>query len=495
VWNPSFDVTPCKLIRGVITELGVAETSDPITGVIDLPAFLKSRASSRGSESSAVPTPSATGFVRMSQSDIAGFVSENPALRAKVGCVAGLAGVEQLSIDEVGDGNINFVYIVRGPSGSIVVKQALPFVRCVGEAWPLSIDRIGFESRALIQQRLLCAEHVPEVFYFDAVRALLVMEFVPPPNIILRKTFIEGLRLSTFAAHVGLFTARTLLGSSALVLGGADFRLNVSEWSRNTNLCALSEQVIFSDPYHSAQYNHWTSPQLDAYVTGIQSDTVLKISVSALKATFLSKAQALLHGDLHTGSVMASEGSTYVIDPEFAFYGPMGFDVGAFLANLLLAYFSQPGRHGNEYANWMLEQIHSFHSIFTTEFLRLWDEAAVAGKGELFIPGLLQGPEELKAAQKVFMAQLWADTLGFAGAKIIRRIVGIAHVADLEEIKDPDIRSSCEKRALLLGQRLVLASQDPTGIVSIASIDVLISLAKELYDLPSLPEVWPSASN
>ncbi len=35
--------------------------------------------------------------------------------------------------------------------------------------------------------------------------------------------------------------------------------------------------------------------------------------------------------------------STFVIDPEFAFYGPIGFDVGAFLANLILSYCSQPG--------------------------------------------------------------------------------------------------------------------------------------------------------
>ena len=42
------------------------------------------------------------------------------------------------SVEEVGDGNINFVYIVKGPSGALCVKQALPFVRCVGESWPLS---------------------------------------------------------------------------------------------------------------------------------------------------------------------------------------------------------------------------------------------------------------------------------------------------------------------------------------------------------------------
>ena len=38
----------------------------------------------------------------------------------------------------------------------------------------------------------------------------------------------------------------------------------------------------------------------------------------------------------------------------------------------------------------------------------------------------------------------------------IRRIVGIAHVEDLESIKDADVRSSCEKVSLLFARRLVV---------------------------------------
>lgn len=58
---------------------------------------------------------------------------------------------------------------------------------------------------------------------------------------------------------------------------------------------------------------------------------------------FCERTQALLHGDLHTGSIMVTQTSTKCIDPEFGFYGPMGFDVGAFLGNLMLAYVSQDG--------------------------------------------------------------------------------------------------------------------------------------------------------
>jgi len=216
---------------------------------------------------------------------------------------------------------LNFVYILTGPGGKVVAKQALPYVRCVGESWPLTLERAAFESKALVIQKKLCPELVPEVYLFDQSKALIVMKFVPPPHLILRKHLIAGERLSTMADHISTFLAKTLFGTSSLNLDGGSFRNQVSQWSKNSGLCALTEQVIFTDPYYSVPINHWTTPQLDSFVKAIQSDAALKVAIAELKAKFLGQTEALLHGDLHTGSIMATEGSTYVIDPEFAFYG------------------------------------------------------------------------------------------------------------------------------------------------------------------------------
>lgn len=68
-----------------------------------------------------------------------------------------------------------------------------------------------------------------------------------------------------------------------------------------------------------------------------------------LRDVFNTRCEALLHGDLHTGSIMVTEpaagsqGTTTVIDPEFAFVGPIAFDVAKLVGNLLLAFFSLPG--------------------------------------------------------------------------------------------------------------------------------------------------------
>ncbi len=53
--------------------------------------------------------------------------------------------VDKLDISEIGDGNLNFVYIVKNGEKSIIIKQAVPFLRCVGEEYPLSRIRMSFE--------------------------------------------------------------------------------------------------------------------------------------------------------------------------------------------------------------------------------------------------------------------------------------------------------------------------------------------------------------
>lgn len=80
-------------------------------------------------------------------------------------------------MSEVGDGNLNLVFIVEGDKGSVIVKQALPYVRLVGDNWPLPLKRSYFEYHALKRQAVRDPRMVPEIFHFDEAQALIVMEF------------------------------------------------------------------------------------------------------------------------------------------------------------------------------------------------------------------------------------------------------------------------------------------------------------------------------
>ena len=57
-----------------------------------------------------------------------------------------------IEAEEIGDGNLNYVYIVKSiedPSKALIVKQAVPYLRCVGKEFPLDRERMTFEIRAL----------------------------------------------------------------------------------------------------------------------------------------------------------------------------------------------------------------------------------------------------------------------------------------------------------------------------------------------------------
>ena len=61
----------------------------------------------------------------------------------------------------------------------------------------------------------------------------------------------------------------------------------------------------------------------------------------------------------------------------------------------------------------------------------------------------------LKSARSAFVDSLFADMLGFSACKMIRRIVGFAHVADFDGIQDAPLRGDCEAGALAMARLLL----------------------------------------
>jgi 5-methylthioribose kinase len=488
VWNPSFDVTPACLIAGIITEKGVVQkTSD---GNFEIGTFLAS-ASASGAPVASETINIPAGFYAMDVSSVLEYCASKPSIASALG---GTDTKGAWRAKEVGDGNINFVYIVTGADEkrSVVVKQGLPFVRIVGEAWPLTQERVRYEAEALQTAHGFCPAHVPEVFLYDRTMSVIAMRFLEPPHIISRGGIVKGTTYPRLAEHLGEYLATTLFGSSAIAVGCEAFRTKRQAFGQNEAMCALTEQVIFTEPYAVAENNKWTSPQLDSAAKSLRSDAALKTAIADLKRKFVTDASALLHGDLHTGSIMCTETTTFVIDHEFAFYGPMGFDVGAFLANLLLAFFSQDGHEKtgsgcdrSASRAWLLGCVCQTWRTFEKRFIELWDATGVREGTAGVTPASVydarvvdadskRGAEEaLRATQKKYLSDVLRESLGYAGAKMTRRVVGIAHVADLESIEDPDIRAKCELAALACGRRLILEA----GTLSIEDVkDIAESL-------------------
>ncbi|MBY6036384.1 S-methyl-5-thioribose kinase [Fictibacillus nanhaiensis] len=371
------------------------------------------------------------------------------------------AAENELKVKEIGDGNLNLVFHVEHPSSqtSLIVKQALPYAKVVGESWPLTLDRARIESDALLKQSEFVSTLVPKIYYSDQTLAITIMEDLSD-HVILRKALVEGKTYRKLAEDIGTFTAKMAFYTSDFYLHPFEKKDQVQRFS-NPELCKITEDLVFTDPFFNHDTNDFPK-ELQSQVEKIWNDKELLREVADLRYSFLTRAEILLHGDLHTGSIFVKENSTKVIDPEFAFYGPAGFDIAHFFANLALNHLAQNVHakepfHRESVQGYLLETINKTWMTYETVFTNLWHEHALDPFAKT--DGVLER----------FLHKTFQDAVGFAGCEIIRRTIGLAHVADLDSIEQKDIEVFYKKKALELGSCLIKYRKTFTSITELVN--------------------------
>ncbi|KFX11993.1 S-methyl-5-thioribose kinase [Pectobacterium betavasculorum] len=369
-----------------------------------------------------------------------------------------------VAAEEIGDGNLNLVFKIKDETGvsRVIVKQALPYVRCVGESWPLTLDRARIEAETLLTHARFCPQHTVTVLHHDPELAVMVQEDLSDHRI-WRSELIKGVDYPQAAAQLGEYLAQTLFHTSDFYQHPHEKKAAVSQFT-NPELCEITEDLFFTDPYIDHERNQFDAA-LTPDVLALRDDRALKLAVARLKHGFLSKAEALLHGDIHSGSIFVAEGRLKAIDAEFGFYGPMGFDVGTAIGNLLLNYCGLPGllapREAAAGRERRLEDIRTLWQTFSARFLAL-------NESDSRDPVLAES-----GYAALFLQQVWLDAIGYCGTELIRRTIGLAHVVDLDSIQEAEARLACQRHALSLGRTLVLAAPH------IADVDALLARVRQ----------------
>ena len=389
---------------------------------------------------------------------------------------------DSLEIEEVGDGNLNYVFLISNrekPDETVALKQAVPYLRVVGESYPLSRERMRFEIQALVKQKELCPQLVPTIYYSSVEMSVVIMQNLKAHQI-LRGQIIEGRTFPYLADHMSTFLAQTLFHTSDWYLSSADKKEAVANFI-NKDLCKLTEEFVFTYAFERHKTNDYNEALTEEDIHFIQHDGELKVALAEMKYKFMNNAEAMLHGDLHIGSIMANENETYVIDPEFSFYGPMGFDLGAFIGNLFMSYFSHqhrqqlPGNKPRDYRTWILDTIADTWNQFAEKFDALWKDQQQ--KNDPLYFDYPNGSTHADQQRARFLQQVLSDTLGFAACKMLRRIFGLAKVADIADIEDLEERARIERMTLRLGKTLA------TQRDQFNSIEEVVELAKTISPL------------
>ena len=334
--------------------------------------------------------------------------------------------------EEVGDGNLNVVYRVTGATASVIVKHAPPYLRVVGDAWPLTQDRIRIESQALQLHGDLAPGRGPLLLAVDLEHAAIILEDLIHHEV-WRTSLVNGRHVEGIAEQVGQYCARTLLGTSDLIMDPARRKALGTQFV-NPELCSITEELVFTAPYVDAESNRY-DPAAVEIAAALRADLPMRRAAAQLLWEFRTRREALVHGDLHTGSIMVADGDARVIDPEFAFFGPMAYDTGNMVANLAFAAMRHQELGNTTFAGLVTGYAHQFWDTLTEEVRLIWPPA--------------------QPWEQMFLADLLKDTGRYAATELVRRIVGLAHVIDVDSLDD-EPRLRVQHRAVAAARSVAL---------------------------------------
>lgn len=347
----------------------------------------------------------------------------------------------KLHAREIGDGNINYVFQIwdEKTGKSLVIKQADSLLR--SSKRPLDLNRSKIEAEVLKIQRKLSKNQVPEVFFYDDILCAIGMEDISAYRN-MRKELKEGKIFPSFSKEITVFLRKTLLPMTDLFLDRAEKKKMVKEFM-NPELCDISEDLVFTEPYYDYKKRNVLTEGMEDFVKKkLYEDEELKAEVGSLRNLFMNKAETLIHGDLHTGSIFINENGIKIIDPEFAFYGPMGYDIGNVIGNLFFSLARDVFIDSRkEFVSWLKETIANLFDGMKTGLMEDLSFLAFPLYNSIF--------------QEKYVDSVMSESLGFAGTEIIRRVVGDAKVSEMYEHSDLFAQKKMEKILIEMGIFLI----------------------------------------
>lgn len=367
-----------------------------------------------------------------------------------------LLGDGPAEVRDVTGGNMNRVFVARAGGRGVAVKQAPPWVQVAGPGWPASPERIAAEARAYGYLAELAPEVVPVVHAFDAPVYTLVMEDLSDLRV-LRDVFVDGGSgdepdAVALGRAVGRFVGELTFATSDLGLSSAE-RAALTVAAVNPDLCRLTLDVLLDEPYRPHEHNRF-DPALRREVEAMYADETLRGAVAELRYVFRTRAEALIHGDLHSGSVMVGrrDGADVVkvFDPEFSFVGPVGFDLGLWWANLAIAAAAADAVGNPSLAEARQAGVDASWAAFSRVWRTRWPSRADTA----FPDGYLDA----------WLARIRREAVGFAGIEAVRRVAGYSHAADLTTLPD-GVRVATQRRVLAAAVGWIT---DPIDLPSVA---------------------------
>ena len=230
-----------------------------------------------------------------------------------------------LAMDRAGEGNMNVVIKVKTNRRSFIFKQSRPYVEKYQNI-PAPIDRIDVEYNFYSTiHGLNHRSNFPRIIFYCSKNHYIVQEYIEDSddflgNYIKRKIdYSKVLKLTKILKNIH------------------ESRHNIN-YPLNDELKKLNHQHIFILPFIKENGFSLDSIQvgLEKVAHSFIDNELLKNKSLIIGNEYLKKGKTLLHGDYYPGSWLQNNQEIYIIDPEFSFIGDLEFDLGVFIAHIII---------------------------------------------------------------------------------------------------------------------------------------------------------------
>lgn len=355
--------------------------------------------------------------------------------------------------EEDGDGYVNYIFRVRTDKEAYVLKQGRELARMAQSPMGLYRNKLEYDSMRI--RYAIVPEYTPFLKFQDAENNIFVMEDVSHLKIS-RFQFNKNRMFPDFGRQCGECMARTEFYTSEYFLSREEYR-RLQEKFENTELRKIMEDGMFLDIF-GLDFDKSLGEDFEDFSRKVSQDNRFVTERFKLRRNFMSHADALIHADLHTSNIFISEEAMKVIDMEFSFMGPFGYDLGYLTGNLVSQYcaacfkpFSSEAER-REFKAYLLATIKSMFYTYFQTFTECWNQDAKKR---------YQGEDGLRRS---IFDEIMQDAPGYAAVVNWFRCVGEVPYPDFDVIKQEEDKEHALTMSLLMDWEMMFQRSQYTSV-------------------------------
>ena len=231
-----------------------------------------------------------------------------------------------LKISKAGDGNMNIVLRVKSNKRSFIFKQSRPYVQKFKEI-QAPIERINVEYNFYKSiNQIESQRNFPKIIGYVKDHFFMMLEDL-------------GISDDFLDIYIKRKINKTSIIKLTRILKDIHLCNYDDSYPLNNELKKLNHQHIFVLPLmkNNGFSLNSVQPGLETLANTFINKENLKNKSLVIGEKYLKKGKTLLHGDFYPGSWMQNDNKIFVIDPEFSFVGDLEFDLGVFIAHIIIA--------------------------------------------------------------------------------------------------------------------------------------------------------------